>query len=266
MALMEKVRGAPRSNSVMCAYCPACKGSHEMCRLACGHCLCHGCLRHYIRRLDYFRTAAGCPCGRGPLSADQIRQLVGVEEFAAREALTRSAHSSNVQGLGQTISQRQSFEPPMRKREPDPIGAHASQASQAQRPHQERPVSQSVGSKAAEVESDAELARRLQESLDMDDQAANSKSSEQKRQEEKDAERMFEEFLAREQLKRCPVCKAPSERKEGSCNFLQCRSDICRKRTYWCFLCGDRKTLEEHYSHYPKGPYVDVCYGMQGAS
>lgn len=68
----------------------------------------------------------------------------------------------------------------------------------------------------------------------------------------------FEELMAKEQWRRCPVCSAPSERESG-CNFMQCRSERCRKRTYWCYVCGKQMPKEEHYQHYPKGPYEDLC-------
>jgi hypothetical protein len=72
------------------------------------------------------------------------------------------------------------------------------------------------------------------------------------------ADQNFEELMAHERWRRCPKCGAPSERESG-CNFMQCRSAICRKHTYWCYVCGKELPKEEHYSHYPKGPYEDIC-------
>lgn len=69
----------------------------------------------------------------------------------------------------------------------------------------------------------------------------------------------FEELMAAEQWRRCPACSAPSERESG-CNFMQCRSENCRKRTYWCYVCGLQLRKEDHYSHYPRGPYEDECH------
>merc|ERR1712039_498790 len=77
--------------------------------------------------------------------------------------------------------------------------------------------------------------------------------------ENSNADKHFEELMAQEQWKRCPVCSAPSERESG-CNFMQCRSDRCRKRTYWCYVCGKQFPKEMHYTHYPRGPYEDECY------
>ncbi|CAK0834311.1 unnamed protein product, partial [Prorocentrum cordatum] len=73
-----------------------------------------------------------------------------------------------------------------------------------------------------------------------------------------DVDRRFEELMRLEQWRRCPVCRAPSERESG-CNFMQCRSSTCRKRTYWCYICGKQVPKEEHYTHFPRGPYEDEC-------
>merc|ERR1712232_1451380 len=73
----------------------------------------------------------------------------------------------------------------------------------------------------------------------------------------------FEQLILEQGRKRCPVCRAPSERESG-CNFMQCRSEICRKRTYWCFVCGKSMPKEEHYAHYPRGPYEDECNDGKG--
>eukprot|EP00929_Paragymnodinium_shiwhaense_P091008 TRINITY_DN51068_c0_g1_i1.p1 TRINITY_DN51068_c0_g1~~TRINITY_DN51068_c0_g1_i1.p1 ORF type:complete len:798 (-),score=137.76 TRINITY_DN51068_c0_g1_i1:642-2945(-) len=79
------------------------------------------------------------------------------------------------------------------------------------------------------------------------------------RRQNEQGEKLLEDLMASQNWRRCPVCGAPSERESG-CNFLQCRSDVCRKRTYWCWICGLQKTLEEHYTHYPRGPYEDECF------
>jgi len=72
------------------------------------------------------------------------------------------------------------------------------------------------------------------------------------------AEQCFEELIAQQGWKRCPKCSAPSERESG-CNFMQCRSEICRKRNFWCYICNKQLPKAEHYTHYPKGPYEDEC-------
>mmetsp|Transcript_103107 Transcript_103107/g.204770 ORF Transcript_103107/g.204770 Transcript_103107/m.204770 type:complete len:490 (+) Transcript_103107:71-1540(+) len=73
------------------------------------------------------------------------------------------------------------------------------------------------------------------------------------------AERHFADLLAQERWRRCPVCGVASERACG-CNFMQCRSATCNKRTYWCYICGWQLSREDHYSHYPRSPWEDVCH------
>merc|ERR1711862_641540 len=77
--------------------------------------------------------------------------------------------------------------------------------------------------------------------------------------ENRNADKHFEKLMEQLKWRKCPVCSMPSERKSGSCYFLQCRSEKCRKRTYWCYVCGLQLPLEEHYKHYPEGPYKPKC-------
>lgn len=72
------------------------------------------------------------------------------------------------------------------------------------------------------------------------------------------AEQSFEDVMAELRWRRCPVCRAPSERASG-CNFIQCWSHACRKRTYWCYVCGKQLSRDQHYSHFPNGPYKHEC-------
>lgn len=73
----------------------------------------------------------------------------------------------------------------------------------------------------------------------------------------------FEHLMAECAWRRCPACGVPSERESG-CNFMQCESMVCRQkgraRTFWCYVCGLPLGPEEHYSHYPEGPFADVCH------
>jgi len=78
-------------------------------------------------------------------------------------------------------------------------------------------------------------------------------------QENRNADKNFEKLMVQMQWRRCPKCKQPSERASG-CNFMQCRSTVCQKRTYWCYICGLQMRLEDHYSHYPVSPYEDDCF------
>mmetsp|Transcript_32945 Transcript_32945/g.57743 ORF Transcript_32945/g.57743 Transcript_32945/m.57743 type:complete len:350 (-) Transcript_32945:1148-2197(-) len=61
-------------------------------------------------------------------------------------------------------------------------------------------------------------------------------------------------------LKQCPSCKE-AILKESGCNFLRCQWGNCS--TYFCYLCGVGLTPEEHYSHFPSGPYNDICVNQQ---
>merc|ERR1712190_179829 len=72
------------------------------------------------------------------------------------------------------------------------------------------------------------------------------------------AEVRFVELMAKQQWRKCPVCKAPSERASG-CNFMQCRSNVCRGHNYWCYVCGHQLSKDQHYSHYPRSPYYNEC-------
>lgn len=78
-----------------------------------------------------------------------------------------------------------------------------------------------------------------------------------------DADYSFEKLMAQEQWKRCPVCGVPSERVSG-CNFMKCESTDCRRGgqcTFWCYVCAQQIGEDEHYSHYPSGPFEDECEG-----
>jgi len=72
------------------------------------------------------------------------------------------------------------------------------------------------------------------------------------------ADQNFEALMAEQMWRRCPHCGMPSERESG-CNFMQCRSPICQKKRYWCYVCGLKLAKEDHYSHYQRGPYEDEC-------
>eukprot|EP00927_Polykrikos_kofoidii_P024856 TRINITY_DN22487_c0_g1_i1.p1 TRINITY_DN22487_c0_g1~~TRINITY_DN22487_c0_g1_i1.p1 ORF type:complete len:502 (-),score=59.26 TRINITY_DN22487_c0_g1_i1:83-1588(-) len=114
---------------------------------------------------------------------------------------------------------------------------------------------------------DAELAKRVAQGETLPCQKCGKKHDEgttcakfsEWEAQNRHADRHFEEFASREGIRRCPKCNAPCEREKNGCNFMQCRSDVCRKWTYWCFLCNRQLPLEEHYTHYPGGPYEDRC-------
>lgn len=69
---------------------------------------------------------------------------------------------------------------------------------------------------------------------------------------------MMEEMMQNENMCRCPVCGVAVFREEG-CNFMQCPSAMCRGKTYFCYVCGVQVDKDNHYAHYPEGPYEDFC-------
>merc|ERR1712190_141659 len=74
----------------------------------------------------------------------------------------------------------------------------------------------------------------------------------------------FEALMADYSWKRCPACGVPSERVSG-CNFMKCQSVVCRtgnEYTFWCYVCGLKLGEDEHYTHYPQGPFQESCNGM----
>ncbi|KAF4659524.1 hypothetical protein FOL47_007532 [Perkinsus chesapeaki] len=77
-------------------------------------------------------------------------------------------------------------------------------------------------------------------------------AAEQKEEEATDA-------LAKDKgWRKCPVCGVIVSKEHG-CNFMWCSSPQCRNKTNFCYVCGDKLTRDQHYSHFPKGPYENCC-------
>mmetsp|Transcript_133001 Transcript_133001/g.296623 ORF Transcript_133001/g.296623 Transcript_133001/m.296623 type:complete len:108 (+) Transcript_133001:3-326(+) len=72
------------------------------------------------------------------------------------------------------------------------------------------------------------------------------------------ADRDFEELMKKNGWQRCPQCRASCERQSG-CNFMTCASSACRGRTHFCYLCGDKLTQGQHFTHFPQGVYEHIC-------
>eukprot|EP00928_Gymnodinium_smaydae_P087104 TRINITY_DN71438_c0_g1_i1.p1 TRINITY_DN71438_c0_g1~~TRINITY_DN71438_c0_g1_i1.p1 ORF type:complete len:337 (-),score=62.68 TRINITY_DN71438_c0_g1_i1:344-1354(-) len=66
------------------------------------------------------------------------------------------------------------------------------------------------------------------------------------------------EAMRQEGWQRCPKCSAICERQQG-CNYMTCPSDVCRGKTNFCYVCGDELTWYEHATHFPSGPFANVC-------
>jgi hypothetical protein len=56
----------------------------------------------------------------------------------------------------------------------------------------------------------------------------------------------------------CPRCGEGLFLENGS-NFVKCPSSACL--AYFCLLCEGVLSLEDHYTHYPLGPFGRVCVG-----
>jgi len=72
------------------------------------------------------------------------------------------------------------------------------------------------------------------------------------------AEREFEELKMQEGWQDCPKCKAVCERAQG-CNYMTCQSERCHGRTKFCYVCGMELSILDHVTHFPSGPFQNVC-------
>jgi len=59
------------------------------------------------------------------------------------------------------------------------------------------------------------------------------------KQENGQADVLFENLVGNQTWVRCPWCQAVVERTSG-CNYMTCNSDACRGRRYFCYACGQR--------------------------
>lgn len=72
------------------------------------------------------------------------------------------------------------------------------------------------------------------------------------------------ERIAREQgWKKCPHCSAWCEKVQG-CKFMTCGSGECKKKKYFCYICGVALTVmymqqADHYTHFFKKPFGEQC-------
>ena len=69
----------------------------------------------------------------------------------------------------------------------------------------------------------------------------------------------FEKMMEKEKWMKCPKCRSIVEKIEF-CNFIRCQSNICQKKTCFCYLCGEILVEKDHYKHYKDGnPYENFC-------
>jgi len=72
------------------------------------------------------------------------------------------------------------------------------------------------------------------------------------------ADKEFDELVRKECWQRCPGCQAVCERPHG-CNYMTCYSEKCRGKTTFCYLCGDKLSSIEHFTHFPYGLFENAC-------
>eukprot|EP01062_Namystynia_karyoxenos_P016891 TRINITY_DN16220_c0_g5_i1.p1 TRINITY_DN16220_c0_g5~~TRINITY_DN16220_c0_g5_i1.p1 ORF type:complete len:751 (+),score=215.55 TRINITY_DN16220_c0_g5_i1:96-2255(+) len=65
----------------------------------------------------------------------------------------------------------------------------------------------------------------------------------------------FRAMMVQQGLQRCPGCGNAAEQSRG-CKFMYC---TCGAR--FCLHCGRPLGREQHYSHFPDGPYGTRCFG-----
>ena len=71
------------------------------------------------------------------------------------------------------------------------------------------------------------------------------------------------ELAQQEGWMKCPKCNSMCEKIKG-CKFMTCESQICKRKTYFCYLCGRELTQKFHYSHFYGKPFGEQCKGQKG--
>lgn len=62
-------------------------------------------------------------------------------------------------------------------------------------------------------------------------------------------EKLFIDYRKKEKIAQCPKCRTVIEKIKG-CNYIRCESNICQKKTLFCYLCGELLKdihLKEHF-------------------
>lgn len=79
-----------------------------------------------------------------------------------------------------------------------------------------------------------------------------------KEKDQKNLELTMEKLNNDKIFKKCPVCKILIE-KVGTCNSMQCSSEICQKKTIFCFLCGEILNKTNFSTHYIENNHYETC-------
>mmetsp|Transcript_98055 Transcript_98055/g.224904 ORF Transcript_98055/g.224904 Transcript_98055/m.224904 type:complete len:165 (-) Transcript_98055:301-795(-) len=74
---------------------------------------------------------------------------------------------------------------------------------------------------------------------------------------EADAEVAVASLAARSGWQQCPVCQVRTERTAG-CNNMTCRSQQCKGKTTYCYICGQVPQRE----HFPQGIFANSCVNV----
>ena len=68
----------------------------------------------------------------------------------------------------------------------------------------------------------------------------------------------FENYIKEHKLQRCPVCNVVVE-KIKNCNYVQCGSIRCQKKTTFCYLCGQLLKQNDLATHYLNDSAFSTC-------
>ena len=71
-------------------------------------------------------------------------------------------------------------------------------------------------------------------------------------------EEKFNEYVKNNNLKFCPVCNAVIE-KTKNCNYVQCNSIKCQKKTIFCYICGELLHTKDLATHYLNNSPFSKC-------
>ena len=72
----------------------------------------------------------------------------------------------------------------------------------------------------------------------------------------------FERYIKEQKLQRCPVCNIVVE-KIKNCNYVQCASLKCQKKTTFCYLCSQLLKQCDLSTHYLNNSAFSLCKKMK---
>ena len=72
----------------------------------------------------------------------------------------------------------------------------------------------------------------------------------------------FEKYCKDKKLMKCPKCNAMIE-KTKNCNFIRCESQICEKKTVFCYLCGEQLKERKINEHFIQNSPYNNCHKFE---